>query len=137
MVGAYQGDELPTTINEAGLDPSFVSMVLERESWEGVDTLRPAKFRNNKLDRGLAERYAIKIEIPAVYIKILHLLHVYLLFGRIIGNVSWFFSLRTNGVDRGVWFKECLEQIIRDLTMLEEREETLGRGGVDLLHAFD
>jgi hypothetical protein len=40
MISAYQGDELLTTINEAGLDPFFVSMVLERESWEGVDAFR-------------------------------------------------------------------------------------------------
>jgi hypothetical protein len=64
--------------------------------------LRPAKFRNNKLDKGLAERYVIKIEIPAVYIKILYLLYVYLLFNRIISNALWFFSPRTNSVNRGV-----------------------------------
>jgi hypothetical protein len=95
------------------------------------------KFRNNKLNRGFAKRYDIEIEIPAVHIKIPHLLPVYLLFGRIIGNVSRVFGPRISSKDRGVWFKECPEQIIRDLTMLEEREETLGRGGVDLLHAFD
>jgi len=69
MVSAYQGDELPSTINEVELDPLFVSMELEREGWEGVDALRPAKFGNNKLDGGLAERYAIEIEIPAVHIE--------------------------------------------------------------------
>ncbi len=112
-------------------------MELKRESWEGVNVLGPAKFGNNKLDRGFAEHYAIEIEIPAVYIKIPYLLPVYLLFGRIIGNTSRVFGPRTSSKDRGVWFEECPEQIIRNLTMLEEREETLGRGGVDLLHAFD
>jgi hypothetical protein len=137
MVSAYQGDELPTTINEIGLDLFFISMELERESREGVNTLGPAKFGNNKLDRGLAERYTIKIEIPAVYIKILHLPPVDLLFGRIIYNASGFFRPRTSGVYRGVWFKECPKQIVRDLAVLKKREETRGRGSVDPLHAVD
>lgn len=84
-------------------------MELKRESWEGVNALGPAKFGNNKLNRGLAKRYAIKIEIPAVHIKILHLSPVYLLFGRIIGNASRFFGPRTSNIDRGIWFEECLE----------------------------
>ena len=64
--------------------------------------MRPAKFGNNKLDKGLAERYAIKIEILAVYIKILYLPLVYLLFGKIISNVSRFFGLRTSNKDWGI-----------------------------------
>jgi hypothetical protein len=99
--------------------------------------LGPAKFRNNKLDRGLTERYAIEIEIPAVYIKIPYLLPIYLFFGRIIGNTSRVFGPRTSSIDRGIWFKEYLEQIIRNFTMFEEQEETFGRRGVDLLYIFD
>jgi hypothetical protein len=71
-------------------------------------------------DRGLAEHYTIKIEIPAIYIKILHLPPVYLLFGRIIGSASRFFSPRTSGINRSVWFEECPKQIIRNLTILKE-----------------
>ena len=115
----------------------FISIELEKESREGVNTLGPVKFRNNKLDKGLAERYTIKIEIPTVYIKILYLLPINLLFDRIIYNVSRFFCPRTSSVYRGVWFKECLKQIVRNLAVLKKQEETRGRRSVDPLHAVD
>jgi hypothetical protein len=72
MVCTYQGDELSTTFNEVRLDLFFVWMILERESWKGVDTLGPPEFGNNQLDRGLAKCFAIEIEISAVHTQALH-----------------------------------------------------------------
>jgi hypothetical protein len=77
-------------------------MVFEGENWEGIDVLHFAKFGNNKLDRGFAKYYIIKIEILIIHIKIFHLPLVHFLFGRIISNISRFYGPRINDIDWGV-----------------------------------
>lgn len=57
------------------------------------------KFRNNKLNKGLAKHYIIKIEILVVYIKIPYFSSIYLLFNRIISNISRGFSLRISSIN--------------------------------------
>jgi hypothetical protein len=115
---AYHTDEFPATINEVGLDLLLVSVVLERVRWKGANTFRPAKFWNDDFNKGLPKRFAIIIEVPALYTKELLLQLARLFLARIKYHASRFFSAETSYIDVGVWLKEHRKQIIRDLTVL-------------------
>ena len=103
----------------------FVLVVIERESSKGVDALLPPEFWDGEVDRGYAKRFAIKIEILARHTKVLLLRPVLLLFRRIVYGVSRLFGTETPRIDQGVRLKQQWEQIIRDLAMVQGREEVL------------
>ena len=76
-------------------------MVLEGKCFKSINTLRPMKLWNAKVDRDFAKHFTIKVEILALHIVVFHPKSCCLFLTRIVNDAPGLAGAKTSGINQG------------------------------------